>query len=174
MAARLEMYDGTFTDGLREMGRGGEYREGHQVPSRGMKSAMLLAVLLALAVALLGGCGRSAPTNPPPPDDAVATTKAPSADAPAQPKPAEADLTESQARELATRLANETWVAKKPLNASGEPVKMTFHPADWRAVELKDGRWNLSWPSGSRGPEARVSFAANGSDPKVDVSYAID
>ena len=87
---------------------------------------------------------------------------------------AKAKLTADQALALATRLANEAFAKTRFVDARGKPIPtVVLSPGQWRVAEREDGRWVflLDRPVG---PQARVAFDLDGSDPRVYVGYALE
>lgn len=82
-------------------------------------------------------------------------------------------LTKRQARVLAAKLANDAFAKANFKNALGKPVgKIALVGESFNRVTRDKGRWVLEMV-GSRGPEAKVSFASDGTDAKVSVNYAM-
>lgn len=82
-------------------------------------------------------------------------------------------LTKRQARVLAAKLATDAFAKRVFKHANGKPVgKIEIAPESFNDVGQKDGRWVLRMIR-SRGPEAFVDFALDGSDAKVIVNYAL-
>ena len=83
-------------------------------------------------------------------------------------------LTRPQARVLAARLANDAFAKTTFTDVTGKPVpKIVLRPESWRVAEMKSGRWVLKFDPPA-GPQAEVSFAGDGSDPKVAVGLALE
>ena len=85
-----------------------------------------------------------------------------------------ARLTQPEARSLAARLANEAYAKKKIIGIDGKPTKpVKLRATSWRVAKFEKGRWHLKCDPPA-GPQASVSFKADGSEPKVKVSYAFE
>ena len=81
-------------------------------------------------------------------------------------------LSKQQARVLSAKLANDAFAKRTFKHPSGKPVgKIKITPESFNEITQKDGRWVLRMVR-SRGPEAFVDFALDGSDPKVVVNYS--
>jgi hypothetical protein len=81
-------------------------------------------------------------------------------------------LTKRQIRVLAAKLATDAFSKQEFKHPGGKPVgKIEIKPEYFNGVRQTDGRWVLRM-AGSRGPEATVDFALDGSDAKVNVGYA--
>jgi hypothetical protein len=84
-------------------------------------------------------------------------------------------LTLEQARQLATRLANNAFSAQRFVSPTGEPVfiKGSFRPTSWRRAEIQDERW-VFVAEQPTGPQATVTFRLDGNDPKVNVGFVFE
>jgi hypothetical protein len=81
-------------------------------------------------------------------------------------------FTKRKARVLAAKLANEAFAKRTFKHANGRPVgKIQITAESFNHVRQEQGRWVLRMIR-SRGPEAFVDFALDGSDAKVIVNYA--
>ena len=84
------------------------------------------------------------------------------------------ELDETQARDLATTLANEAFAQKRFLDAANKPIPTVVLKAEnWQVVEKKDERWILKFDPPD-GPQAEVTFDLYGSHPRVVVGYALE
>ncbi len=96
------------------------------------------------------------------------TKKAP-AEEPAAPKP----LTETEARALATKLANAELDKGNVRDAEGRQFQH-FDPKSWERVTQSGGRWALffpyPWPKGG-GLKVKVTFNLDGSKPRVNAFF---
>ena len=81
-------------------------------------------------------------------------------------------LNEDQARELASKLAEEAFGKERLLAADGRVVKNAKFPSKAWWIEKKEGRWILGIHPPS-GKQADVSFNLDGSHPKVKVDFAL-
>ena len=82
------------------------------------------------------------------------------------------ELTDAQARHLATRLANQAFARETLLSAADRPIPtIVLRPESWRVAEKRGERWHFRFDPPA-GPEATVSFDAHGRGAEVHVSYA--
>ena len=79
-------------------------------------------------------------------------------------------LTEPQARQWATSLANQELMKKRFVDDRGRRVLVLVGAPDWDEPLKLFGRWRFKLDQ-SPGPWARASFDLDGSDPKVRVGY---
>lgn len=79
-------------------------------------------------------------------------------------------LTNHQARQWATSLANQEFMKMRFVNAVGKRVLVLVGRSDWESPTKLFGRWRFELHR-SPGPWAKVSFRMDGSDPKAKVGY---
>ena len=79
-------------------------------------------------------------------------------------------LTNQQARQWATSLANQEFMKTRFVNAAGKRVLVLVGSPDWDSPSKLFGRWRFELHR-SPGPWAKASFRLDGSDPKVKVGY---
>jgi len=79
-------------------------------------------------------------------------------------------LTDHQARQWATSLANQEFMKTRFVNAAGKRVLVLVGPSDWDSSSKLFRRWRFDLRR-SPGPWAKVSFRMDGSDTKVKVGY---